>query len=391
MMGLSCSRNSNRVDASKNIYLFIDGTGHGEEEQSNIAKLKNNLLKIDDRNVSAYYAGVGTEGKILGNAMGTGISEDIRDGYGYLSTHYKPGDGIYFFGFSRGAFTLRALAGMIHLFGLPQVKENEKAIIQDLVEEIYAIYNSGKSINEKLEVFRRKVMEWEEKEGVKIKFHKEVVIEAMGLFDTVEAIAWPDYKENYCCPSGNYLDQLCNVNRVYHAMALDDNRARIFTPNLLYCKCLEMECPNKQMVSGMKEEVWFAGAHSDVGGNNLNSTIPLNWMMEKFIDDHIFKSTMYKWDLNTELEDAESSNLVNRFLYKRMDRSITQYAQMYPSQAIPVHKSVIDRIEKGIEGYDSEWYRDDYFKGCFDISGDNVNFTLCDNIRIVYDSYFQEE
>ncbi len=395
-MILGCSRNSNQgglneEEQGKNIFLFIDGTGQDRKEHSNISKLLKNLKRVDEDNIVQYYPGVGTEGKFLGNAMGVGVSEDIKNAYQYLSSSYEPGDRIYLFGYSRGAYTLRALAGMIHLYGLPSVQKYDESNLKEVTELIYDIYHSERTSVEKKEAFSKATAAWDKERGFQDDFNEGVMIEAMGLFDTIEALALPDYQENFCCPSGKYLDQLCNIKRVYHAISLDDNRARIFTPNLIYCRCLEKECGGQSTPLNNRHEVWFGGSHADIGGNTSSSNITLNWMIDNFAADSIFTNSPYTWNIEAELEDAESSSLLNKVIYKRLNRSITQYAQMYPSQAIPVHKSVIDRIENGIVGYDSEWYKDDYFTACYNVVDAGVEFIPCDNIRVVYDKYFPSE
>ena len=115
---------------AKNIVICCDGTGNEfGESKSNVVKLYK-MLVHDDSQVAYYHPGVGTMGarsaltgitrwwtKVIGLAFGYGISENIADAYQFLMRTYQPGDTLYFLGFSRGAYTARALCGMLHIVG----------------------------------------------------------------------------------------------------------------------------------------------------------------------------------------------------------------------------------------------------------------------------------
>src|ERR1700761_1265227 len=119
--------------AGKNIVVCCDGTGNSfnnVREESNVAKLYGSLV-VNDQQRGYYHPGVGTMGspnsrgaierewsKIKGLAFGAGLLQNVGDAYRYLMDTYADGDNIYLFGFSRGAFTARALASLIHVFGL---------------------------------------------------------------------------------------------------------------------------------------------------------------------------------------------------------------------------------------------------------------------------------
>src|SRR5690349_17016475 len=117
---------------SKNIIICCDGTGNQfGEVNSNVVKLFTMLDKSASDQVAFYDPGVGTMSdpnvitpwskyfsKLLGLAFGRGLMRNITDAYSYLMEHYEVGDRIFLFGFSRGAFTARALAGMIYKVGI---------------------------------------------------------------------------------------------------------------------------------------------------------------------------------------------------------------------------------------------------------------------------------
>ena len=107
----------------KRLALFFDGTWNKPENNTNVWRLS---LMLADKGpdgvpqVKFYDEGVGTHwfDRISGGAFGAGLSANVRRGYRWLMEHYNPGDEIYVFGFSRGAFTARSLSGVISRCGL---------------------------------------------------------------------------------------------------------------------------------------------------------------------------------------------------------------------------------------------------------------------------------
>lgn len=124
----------------KNIVVCCDGTGNEfGESKSNVVKLYM-MLVHDDSQVSYYHPGVGTMGarnaltgvskwwtKVIGLAFGYGISDNIADAYQFLMKTFQPDDTVYVFGFSRGAYTARALCGMLNIIGL--LREDNEGLI----------------------------------------------------------------------------------------------------------------------------------------------------------------------------------------------------------------------------------------------------------------------
>ena len=115
----------------KNIVICCDGTGNEfGDNNSNVVKLYA-TLEINDKQIGYYHPGVGTMGSpsarnkleakwdvLKGMAFGAGLMPNVGDAYRYLMDTYNDGDDIYLFGFSRGAYTARALAGVLHMYGL---------------------------------------------------------------------------------------------------------------------------------------------------------------------------------------------------------------------------------------------------------------------------------
>ena len=123
---------------SKRIVFCADGTWDTSSMNTNVYKLYKSLLTRADQ-VCFYDDGVGADGdplwKLIGGAFGTGLWQKIKDGYTKLAHVYEAGDSLFFFGFSRGAYTARSLAGMVAACGLPT-----KNFTDDLVNTAFQAY-----------------------------------------------------------------------------------------------------------------------------------------------------------------------------------------------------------------------------------------------------------
>lgn len=218
-----------------------------------------------------YDEGIGTENpfaKILGGAFGKGIDRNIQDGYRFLCLNYEPGDEIYLFGFSRGAYTVRSLAGMIFNSGLLPREKIRKA------PEAYEKYRSRKSADKPdsyvMEQFRQ-----ENKS-------EQVPITLLACWDTVGALGIPDLSPFFA------FDKQVNqkyafhdtslspiIKNALHAVAIDEQR-EVFdvTP---------MTKSSKNQDQFLRQ-VWFPGVHGSVGGGSQEqaglSDGALQWMIE---------------------------------------------------------------------------------------------------------------
>ncbi|SFH06569.1 DUF2235 domain-containing protein [Ensifer sp. OV372] len=214
-----------------------------------------------------YLRGVGSSGlqiqRILDGAIGTGVDENIRSGYMFLAQNYVAGDEIYLFGFSRGAFSARSLAGLVASCGLLKRQR-----LGDLRNAWYYYRNYEK----------RSPEDFVEKYSTDA--HVDVEITMLGVWDTVGALGVPSHmfsafnRREY----GFHNTTASRITRhAYHAMAIDEARDE-FVPTLW-----TGDAPEKE--SGRTvEQVWFAGSHGDVGGGYVDRSladIPLVWMAEK--------------------------------------------------------------------------------------------------------------
>jgi uncharacterized protein (DUF2235 family) len=198
--------------------------------------------------------------------MGRGINAQIRRAYGYLASHYHEGDRIFLFGFSRGAYAVRSLAGVIDQVGLLTAdKATESAI-----RVAYRHYEMNPD-----SVAARRFAE--------LHCHAEAAIEMVGVWDTVKALGlrlpvlWKLTEQKHAFHS-HQLGR--SVRHGFHALALDETRA-VYEPVL-------WSCDDRMSDGQVVEQVWFRGAHGDIGGHlggyeaaRPLANIPLVWMLEK--------------------------------------------------------------------------------------------------------------
>jgi len=197
-------------------------------------------------------------------AAGRGINRQIRRAYGFLASRYRPGDRIFLFGYSRGAYAARSLAGLIDRMGLLRREEaTERAVML-----LYRHYQTNPDTPAARRLSRRLC-------------HPETLIEMVGVWDTVKALGvrlpfvWKFSEVNHRFHN-HELGR--SIRHGFHALALDETR-EVFAPVLWTCP------PG---FDGRVEQVWFRGAHGDVGGqvgrwveSRPLSNIPLVWMLDR--------------------------------------------------------------------------------------------------------------
>ncbi len=195
---------------------------------------------------------------------GRGINRQIRRAYGFLASRYRPGDRIFLIGYSRGAYAARSLAGVIDMIGLLR---SDQATVRNIRQAYrhYQLSPQGPAVQE----FRKAFC------------HGGVDIEMIGVWDTVKALglraplAWR-FTEGEHRFHNHALGPA--VRHGYHALALDETR-QAFAPVMWTCP---------EGWDGTVEQMWFRGAHGDVGGqlggqktSRPLSNIPLVWMLER--------------------------------------------------------------------------------------------------------------
>jgi uncharacterized protein (DUF2235 family) len=128
----------------KQLALFMDGTANDRNSRTNVAKMSEIVINQDLDNLYVFYnEGVGTDGKIIGGATGWGQGNDVAEAYAFLSEYYSSDSSIHLFGFSRGAYSSRILAGMLYAVGIYDLnKFNPKDRIK-ISRDVYAKYKKG--------------------------------------------------------------------------------------------------------------------------------------------------------------------------------------------------------------------------------------------------------
>lgn len=361
--------------------VYMDGTANKPQKKKkyhlNTHIIK--LLELQHPGYRSYYlAGVGTDRKIMGMAIGAGTRKRVVRAYLFLSRHYKVNDSICLFGFSRGANQCRILSNLVYTFGildLSAVKSHKAK--RKLVKQCYDLYRVDATATER----RRRVALFTDS-GWSLKHPRQPVksdtsgntkITVMGLWDTVEAFVLNSEEEIY--PVKEDLNQVLNSKKIFHAVSLDDNRANIYTPILLNTKYVDAGS-----LAGLREiaeEVWFSGSHRDVGGGPKDqpelSKVSLKWMLERSRPYNLFRDTLINTVPNAYVH--EGGEKIFRVI--RKNRSIGDYYTSLPDTGwkLMIHRSVINRLHDGKtpdfktrEGM-PDWFDMPPFKHCFDSIG----------------------
>jgi uncharacterized protein (DUF2235 family) len=353
----------------KNIILCADGTGNTtvKDRGTNVFKLYEAVDQNGHRRdpsltpqIAMYHDGVGTETlkwlRIFSGATGFGLSRNVRDLYAALARVYRPGDDIYLFGFSRGAFTVRTLAGLIVTCGILEADayENNEEFMA-AVHQLYKAYRTkyqalltstfariGDSIGPRRRAVPLKLTVTPEDAEVRF----------IGVWDTVDAVGAPfniaDLINKYIWAfkfRTKTLDPRVKCGR--HALALDEER-EAFKPVLWD----ERGSPEARI-----KQVWFAGVHSNVGGGYPRqgmSLEPLEWMMSeahanglRFVPGEREHYYMHA-DVNDRLYDPRAGlGIFYRWQPRNVEALRTDFC---PGPAL-VHRSVFERIARNTGGY----------------------------------------
>jgi uncharacterized protein (DUF2235 family) len=265
---------------NKRIALFLDGTWNTVNDNTNVWRLKSLCTKSSDQLVY-YSAGVGTQlgERVSGGMFGVGINEEVINAYEWLVEQYVSGDQVFIFGFSRGAFTARSLAGFISKCGL--LKPGSPISLKQL----YARYRMGTAPSVRALAKLADANLSQEDKWVK-EYSRAIPIRFQGVWDTVGALGVPlPFFPKISRSDFKFLETDLRINdtNAYHALAIDEHR-ETFAPTLWTKKTPKQgDTPAPRDLSHV-EQRWFVGAHANVGGgydNDLLAQIPLKWIMDK--------------------------------------------------------------------------------------------------------------
>lgn len=361
--------------SKRKLVLFADGTGNAfTTQESSVWRLYEALDHTQPDQIAHYIKGVGTAGwaplAAIDGATGIGVPSNVRKLYRFLCWNWREGDEIYIFGFSRGAFTARTLAALIASQGLVPAEINKVAVshaemqrntmaawreyrkksvgycslptiwivrwIRDILIYLYHLVLGHRSYARVREAMDGR---------------KQVAIEFLGLFDTVEAFGVPVEELRLAIDWAIWPISFRNhrlsktVKHACHALALDDERTT-FHP----LRIDQSDLPAGQVV----KEVWFAGVHSDIGGGYPESTlsfVPLAWMVEqlgnqlRFQDGTIERFREYQSAIGP-MHDSRGGAAV---LYRYGPRPIRD--RIEDGGPPVVHFAVVERMLHGCDNY----------------------------------------
>ncbi|HWT08605.1 MAG TPA: DUF2235 domain-containing protein, partial [Roseomonas sp.] len=292
----------------RRIVILCDGTGNRPPDPqdptaSNIWKIRQAL--VDDETQTIWYdPGVGTGTSRPARALaaferwsrrmgvpgvswvgslggrlsiafegmtGTGIGENILDGYQEIVRQYRPGDRIYILGFSRGAYTARCIAGVVARCGLLKAGNIRYA------PAVVDLYRARRGLAERVPIRPELLHGF----GEQAHRHPHVPIEMLGVFDTVASLGAPLWGWWFTIRGFRNLalstNPVPNCRHVYHALAMDERRATFF-PTLFWRPPEGARGWNETLLQS-----WFRGAHADIGGGYAEtgiSDITLGWMLD---------------------------------------------------------------------------------------------------------------
>jgi uncharacterized protein (DUF2235 family) len=316
----------------KNIVICCDGTGNEVVgNPSNVLKLFR-ILQKNDKQCVYYHPGIGTVGAddawarisqntkgVFGLASGYGLDDEILGAYTFLAEHYHDGDCVFLFGFSRGAYTARALAGFIHVIGLLPLDQlnianyalsaYKKTVEQRKAQESDAHQESGAHAGIDLK------QAWQ---FGRVTNARRITIDFLGVWDTVASMIVPRWDRAIPIPTLQtlpYTRRNSSVKVFRHAKAIDERR-RFFRLNRWQDPqdfIANPFAPQNKTPQDIKQ-VWFAGVHADVGGGYEEecsglSKYPLNWMIDEAVAYGLLISTRMRDHIALGHNDANASEI----------------------------------------------------------------------------------
>jgi uncharacterized protein (DUF2235 family) len=266
----------------KRLIICCDGTWDDADAGgavSNVVRIARAIEAVDTRTpdesvhqIVYYHSGVGTGADLAthlgGGAIGLGLSRNVRDAYAFIASNYCDGDEIFLFGFSRGAYTARSISGLIGWTGILHKRD---------LDDFALVWESFK--------LRPRPGQAPDPDWVDARLHfddrhKNVMIQCVGVWDTVGALGIPGhvgglFKSFY---EFHDTDLGTHIRNAFHALAIDEHR-KLYEPTLW--RQVSPPPPDGQQTL---EQVWFAGAHANVGGGYDDhglSDIALAWMASR--------------------------------------------------------------------------------------------------------------
>jgi uncharacterized protein (DUF2235 family) len=272
---------------TKNVVICCDGTANEFARNiTNVIKLHSVLVHASDRQVTFYHPGLGTMEpvgaltglsrritRVMGMAFGYGLASDIRDAYVFLMKNYEPGDRLFLFGFSRGAYTVRAVSSLLKMYGLI-LKDNE-SLVPYATRLLMGIDRSKPTDSQNKQTIHQY---FKLADDFRATLSRPCRPWFVGVWDTVSSVGWIENPLRLPHISSNP-----DIHIGRHAISIDERRA--FFRTHLWRRPSD---PNVDYGPKDVKQVWFPGVHSDVGGGYPEqesglSKFALDWMIEEAI------------------------------------------------------------------------------------------------------------
>jgi uncharacterized protein (DUF2235 family) len=310
------------MNTPRNLVVCSDGTGQlWGSRDSNVVRIVRHCAK-DERQLVFYDPGVGTDEffpptswvesviyrcqMLSGLALGKGIYENVSQCYQFLVENYRQGDRIFLFGFSRGAFTVRSVSGLIRLFGI--VRPDARPLLPLMLRAYFA---SEKHSTRRHELAADIKQHFTDQIGHQAKVH------FIGVWDTVESVG--GLSSQRISASANVAEK--PYGHIRHAVSVGEYRAK-FAPRLYETK--DQALPAREQDKPQRwsdphdqhersfEQRWFCGVHIDVGGGANERAhelayIPLRWLVAEAESCGLQRAEDATYErLGAELEDGQS-------------------------------------------------------------------------------------
>lgn len=321
---------------AKRIVICADGTWNVPEQRDHIGPSATNVAKFaaavapgdatGKTQVVYYHRGVGVRGSLFerlsGFAVGAGLSANIEDTYLFLVNNYQPGDDLFLLGFSRGAYTVRSLAGLIRNSG---ILKQEFLSRYRAAYELYRARDPGTHPRAPAATEFRDRYAW-----------PDATIRFVGVWDTVGALGIPIPALRFWNKSRYEFHDVALSTRVehaYHALAIDERRQ----PYLPTLWAKQKDAPASQVL----EQAWFPGTHCDVGGGYSRTGLSdgaLTWLCERASRAGlaIEMSRIPKGDATAAIHDSDS-------LFKVFGDGTRTLGATNPAGFEVIHQSAVER------------------------------------------------
>ena len=274
---------------TRRIIICLDGTANEAEGfPSNVIRTFEIAAKTDTQ-IVYYDPGVGTMGarsrssqlgklisRVGGLAFGHGVKENIEEAYRFLMHTYQAGDQIFIFGFSRGAYTARALAGLLRSVGLIRPGLDN---MLPYAMKLYTRKSKDEATPEQEKAYWKPFNDFRDTFGNPAFPHpfdrSTKQVQFLGVWDTVKFVGWFNFRGKFQQARWPFTRNVANVETARHGLALDEKR-RFYADYRFTRSVVDNE---KRDI----EEQWFVGVHSDVGGglsdNQPLANVSLHWMV----------------------------------------------------------------------------------------------------------------